>query len=159
MLVQLKDRTQAKPVARAIERSLFAKGVDADSVQTLLDTQDRANKAFFSTGHNEYWTKEMFDAAENARDSGVNLAFFGADAVYTQVRFEPSAAGDPGGGRRRGRVPPVPRPKARAAVERARPAAERRRIRNARSRRRGTKPCRSSLRRAGRERRCRGRRS
>ena len=49
MLVQLKDRTQAKPVARAIERSLFAKGVDADSVQTLLDTQDRANKAFFST--------------------------------------------------------------------------------------------------------------
>jgi putative ABC transport system permease protein len=49
MLVQVKDRTQAKAVARAIERDLFAKGVDADSVQTLLDTQDRANKAFFST--------------------------------------------------------------------------------------------------------------
>jgi len=55
----------------------------------------RNHKAFFSTGHNEYWTKEMFDAAENARDSGVNLAFFGANAVYTQVRFEPSAAGEP----------------------------------------------------------------
>jgi putative ABC transport system permease protein len=49
MLVQVKDRDQAKPVARAIERGLFAKGVDADSVQTLLDTQDRANRAFFST--------------------------------------------------------------------------------------------------------------
>jgi putative ABC transport system permease protein len=45
----VKDRDQAKPVARAIERGLFAKGVDADSVQTLLDTQDRANRAFFST--------------------------------------------------------------------------------------------------------------
>jgi putative ABC transport system permease protein len=49
MLVQVKDRSQAKTVARAIERGLFAKGVDADSVQTLLDTQDRANRAFFST--------------------------------------------------------------------------------------------------------------
>jgi putative ABC transport system permease protein len=49
MLVQVKDRDQARTVARAIERGLFAKGVDADSVQTLLDTQDRANRAFFST--------------------------------------------------------------------------------------------------------------
>jgi putative ABC transport system permease protein len=49
MLVQVKDRTQARAVAKAIERDLFAKGVDADSVQTLLDTQDRANRAFFST--------------------------------------------------------------------------------------------------------------
>jgi N,N-dimethylformamidase beta subunit-like protein len=37
----------------------------------------------------------MFDAAEAARDAGVNLAFFGGNAVYTQVRFEPSAAGVP----------------------------------------------------------------
>src|SRR5437899_1887624 len=35
----------------------------------------------------------MFDAAEAARGTGVNLAFFGGNAVYTQVRFEPSAAG------------------------------------------------------------------
>src|SRR3989442_2604094 len=35
----------------------------------------------------------MFDAAEAARDAGVNLGFFNANAVYWQVRFEPSAAG------------------------------------------------------------------
>ena len=35
----------------------------------------------------------MYDAAEAARDAGVNLAFFGANSVYTQVRFEPSAGG------------------------------------------------------------------
>src|SRR5262249_25064905 len=30
-----------------------------------------------------------------ARDAGVNLAFFGANAVFAQVRYEPSAAGVP----------------------------------------------------------------
>ena len=30
---------------------------------------------------------------EQARDAGVNLAFFGANAVYRQIRFEPSALG------------------------------------------------------------------
>ncbi len=43
----------------------------------------RNHKAFLSAGHDEYWSKEMFDAAEAARDAGVNLAFFGANAVYT----------------------------------------------------------------------------
>jgi hypothetical protein len=51
------------------------------------------HKAFFSTGHDEYWSKEMYDAAQSARDAGVGLAFFGADAVHWQVRYEASAAG------------------------------------------------------------------
>jgi hypothetical protein len=51
------------------------------------------HKAFFSTGHDEYWSKEMYDAAQNARDAGVSLAFFGADEVHWQARFEASAAG------------------------------------------------------------------
>src|SRR5206468_2575416 len=34
--------------------------------------------------------KAMRDAAEQARGLGVNLAFFGANAVYWQVRFESS---------------------------------------------------------------------
>jgi N,N-dimethylformamidase beta subunit-like, C-terminal len=37
----------------------------------------------------------MYDAAERARDSGVNLGFFGANAVYFQVRFAPSSRGAP----------------------------------------------------------------
>ena len=44
-------------------------------------------------GHDEYWSKEMFDAAAAARDAGVNLGFFGADAAYWQIRFEPSTDG------------------------------------------------------------------
>jgi hypothetical protein len=55
----------------------------------------RNSKAFFSTGHDEYWSKGMYDAAVAARDAGVGLAFFGANAVYWQVRYEASASGAP----------------------------------------------------------------
>ncbi len=46
-------------------------------------------------GHDEYWTKSMRDGAENARDQGVNLAFFGANDAYWQARLEPDSAGNP----------------------------------------------------------------
>lgn len=65
---------------------------------TNVDTHERgANlqnyKAFVSTGHDEYWSREMFGAAETARDQGVHLAFMGANAVYWQIRFENAASG------------------------------------------------------------------
>lgn len=53
------------------------------------------SRAFLSVGHDEYWSRAMYDAVEHARDQGVNLGFFGANEVYWQVRFEPSAAGTP----------------------------------------------------------------
>jgi hypothetical protein len=82
-------------LVRWIERS----GYDV-TYSTNLDTHTNGSellnhKAFFSVPHDEYWSKEMFDAVEFARDSGVHLAFFGANSAYTQVRFEPSAAGVP----------------------------------------------------------------
>src|SRR5712691_7560705 len=52
-------------------------------------------RGFLSVGHDEYWSKPMYAAAVSARDAGVNLAFFGADAVGFQVRFEPSDASVP----------------------------------------------------------------
>src|SRR6266513_2131044 len=48
------------------------------------------SKAFLSGGHNEYWSKPMYDGVQQARDAGVNLGFFGANAVFWQVRLEPS---------------------------------------------------------------------
>jgi N,N-dimethylformamidase beta subunit-like, C-terminal len=48
------------------------------------------SRAFLSVGHDEYWSKQMYDAAEQARDYGIHLGFFEANAVYWQVRFEPS---------------------------------------------------------------------
>jgi Fibronectin type III domain len=52
-------------------------------------------RGFLSVGHNEYWSKNMYNAAINALAGGVNLGFFGADAIYWQVRYEPSASGVP----------------------------------------------------------------
>ena len=37
----------------------------------------------------------MYDAAIAARDAGVHLAFFGANSIYWQVRFEPSSSAAP----------------------------------------------------------------
>jgi len=46
-----------------------------------------------STAHDEYWTREMRQAFETARDHGVNLVFFGANACFRQVRFEDTLHG------------------------------------------------------------------
>jgi hypothetical protein len=82
-------------LVRWLERS----GYDV-TYSTNLDTHEggmrlRAHRAFLSVGHDEYWSKEMFDAVEAARDAGVSLGFLGANAAYWQVRFEPSASGVP----------------------------------------------------------------
>jgi hypothetical protein len=53
------------------------------------------HKAYLSIGHDEYWTKEMRDGVEAARDQGVGLAFLEANASYWQIRLEPNSAGVP----------------------------------------------------------------
>jgi hypothetical protein len=53
------------------------------------------HKAYLSIGHDEYWTKEMRDGVESARDHGVGLAFLEANASYWQIRLEPDLAGVP----------------------------------------------------------------
>jgi hypothetical protein len=53
------------------------------------------HRAYLSIGHDEYWSKEMRDGVENARDHGVGLAFLGADPIYWQIRYQPDSAGVP----------------------------------------------------------------
>lgn len=65
----------------------YATDVDTHEQADLL----RSHKAFLSVGHDEYWTWEMRDHVEAARDQGVHLAFFGSNVSYWQVRLEPSA--------------------------------------------------------------------
>jgi hypothetical protein len=78
---------------RWVEKS----GYDA-TYSTDVDTHANGaellrHQAFISIGHDEYWSNEMYNAAQAARDRGVNLGFFGANPLYWQVRFEASAAG------------------------------------------------------------------
>src|SRR5437879_506392 len=68
----------------------------ATDVDTHTDGGRLLNyRGFLSVGHDEYWSRPMYDAVVAARDAGVNLAFFGANAIYWQVRFEPSSSGVP----------------------------------------------------------------
>jgi hypothetical protein len=52
-------------------------------------------KGFISVGHDEYWTREMYDNVSAARDAGVNLAFLSGNSVWGVVPLRPSAAGQP----------------------------------------------------------------
>jgi hypothetical protein len=75
---------------RWIERS----GYDV-KYATSVDTHQHSDrllgsKGFLSIAHDEYYSKEMYDGLETARAGRVHLAFFGANGVYWQVRFEPS---------------------------------------------------------------------
>jgi hypothetical protein len=80
-------------LVRWLERSGYDVTYSTDVDTHANGAELLRHKAFFSTGHDEYWSKEMYDAAQNARDAGVSLAFFGADAVHWQARYEASAAG------------------------------------------------------------------
>src|SRR5438309_10922937 len=75
---------------RWLERS----GYDV-SYSTDLDTHENSSrllnsKALIALGHDEYWSKGMYDGAERARDSGIHLGFFSGDTLGWQVRFEAS---------------------------------------------------------------------
>ena len=67
---------------------------------TDVDTDTNVNpitnhKGFLSVGHDEYWSNGMRTNVQNAINAGVNVAFFSANAMYWQIRFEANAAGVP----------------------------------------------------------------
>jgi hypothetical protein len=73
-------------------RFLEREGYDV-SYQTDLDTDARPaslldHRLVIVNGHDEYWTKQMRDAFNSARNAGTNLAFLGSNAAYWQVRYE-----------------------------------------------------------------------
>ena len=78
-------------------RWLESQGYDVSYI-TNMDvhtdwTQLLNHRVFLSVGHDEYWSKEMRDGIEAARNAGVNLGFFSANTGYWRVRFEPSSRG------------------------------------------------------------------
>ena len=50
-------------------------------------------KGFISVGHDEYWTREMYNKVSTARDAGVNLAFLSGNSVWGVVPLLPSGQG------------------------------------------------------------------
>lgn len=46
------------------------------------------HKVFVSAGHDEYWSREMRDNVEAARNAGTHLAFFSGNLMYWKTRWE-----------------------------------------------------------------------
>ncbi|HLU90623.1 MAG TPA: N,N-dimethylformamidase beta subunit family domain-containing protein [Cyclobacteriaceae bacterium] len=53
------------------------------------------SKVFLSIGHDEYWSRKMYEEAVKARNNGLSFAFFSGNSVYTEVIFYDSADGRP----------------------------------------------------------------
>jgi hypothetical protein len=78
------------PLVRFLERE----GYDV-SYQTDVDTDEDpgsllSHRLNIVSGHDEYWSGAIRSAFDQARDSGVNLAFVGADIGYWQLRYADS---------------------------------------------------------------------
>ncbi len=75
-------------------RFLEREGYDVTYATNIDTHRDRRmllrHKAFLSVGHDEYWSWRMRSNVERACNQGVNLAFFGANNCYWQIRFERS---------------------------------------------------------------------
>jgi hypothetical protein len=90
------DNLQAYRFEFPFIRWLEGQGYDV-VYTTDLDTHEGLEKltsyrGFIAAAHSEYWTKSMYDSVLSARDHGVNLGFFGADSIYTQMRIEDTLA-------------------------------------------------------------------
>jgi hypothetical protein len=77
------------------ERSGYDISYSTDVDTDLSGNQLLGYRGFLSVGHDEYWSKAMYDTAQNALNAGVNIGFFGANDIYWQIRYAPSPAGVP----------------------------------------------------------------
>ncbi len=69
----------------------YATNLDTETNPVLMTN----HTIFLSSTHDEYWSWNMRDHLKTWRDQGKHLAFFDANDVYWQIRFEPSSGGVP----------------------------------------------------------------
>lgn len=53
----------------------------------------KEHKVFISVGHDEYWSAEMWQNVQAARDAGVHVVFLSGNNIYWKVRWEASIDG------------------------------------------------------------------
>jgi hypothetical protein len=64
----------------------YLTNLDLDRDPTLVQGQ----RLFLSVGHDEYWSHPARDAIVEALSTGTSLAFFSANAIFWQIRLDPS---------------------------------------------------------------------
>src|SRR5215472_7622157 len=83
------------PFVRWMEKSGYDVTYSTDLDTHLNPSMLLKYSGILSVGHDEYFSKPMYDGFFAARDAGVNLAFFGANPIGWAIRFEPSSSGAP----------------------------------------------------------------
>jgi hypothetical protein len=78
------------PMIRWLERNGYdlTYTTDVDMERNATTITPSIHKVLMSVGHDEYWSANERNTFENARNSGVNLAFFSGNEVYWKVRYE-----------------------------------------------------------------------
>ncbi|WP_433435261.1 DUF4082 domain-containing protein [Nonomuraea sp. CA-141351] len=81
------------PMVRWIEANAY----DVSYFSTV-DTSSKPgqllnHEVYMSSGHDEYWSDDMRDNVQAARDGGVNLTFFSGNEVFWKTRWEASIDG------------------------------------------------------------------
>ena len=76
------------PFVRFMERNGYDVSYATDVDVHRSPSQLRNHRLIMVAGHDEYWSAEMRDGWDAARDAGVNIANVGANTAYWQVRFE-----------------------------------------------------------------------
>lgn len=86
-------------LGREFEFDYFVERLGLDvSYWTGLDLHARGelaknHRGIVIPGHDEYYTVQMRENLEAARDAGVNIGFFGANNVYRRIRLSDAASG------------------------------------------------------------------
>ena len=72
-------------------------GYDVSYISNVDTHADAAGlmraKGFLSVGHDEYWSREMYDNMLHAVANGLNAAFFSGDTCWGMIPFLPSSCG------------------------------------------------------------------
>jgi hypothetical protein len=79
------------PLIRWLERHGYDVSYTASEVVHDHPERLTLHRAFLSVGHDEYWSLNIRNGVESARDHGTSVAFFGSNAAFWRVRVEADA--------------------------------------------------------------------
>ncbi|MCO5987761.1 DUF4082 domain-containing protein [Actinoallomurus spadix] len=80
------------PMVRWLEANAFDVSYTTNVDTAMRGAEILEHKVFMSSGHDEYWSNEMRNNVQAARDNGVNLTFFSGNEVFWKTRWENSIA-------------------------------------------------------------------
>jgi hypothetical protein len=80
-------------LVRWVERTGYNVSYSTDVDTDLRGDLLKNHRLIIDAGHDEYWSTSMWNNLSAVRDSGISLAFFGANDAYWHIRLQSSPLG------------------------------------------------------------------